>query len=78
MPASLSLHALHASNLCLLLIIAHMDEDFAIEFKRILKSRKSRKVGIDSYAEGRKLDEDPKFMPESRKYYRKTAGGRRI
>ena len=54
------------------LIIAHMDEDFAIEFKRILKSRKSRKVGIDSNAEGNKLDEDPKIMPETRKYYCKT------
>ena len=52
-----------------LLIIAHMDEDFAIEFKRILKLRKSRKVGIDSNVEGSKLEEDPKFMPETRKYY---------
>ena len=52
-----------------LVIIAHMDEDFAIEFKRILKLRKSRKVGIDSTVEGSKL-EDPKFMPETRKYYR--------
>jgi len=51
------------------LIIAHMDEDFAIEFKRILKLRKSRKVGIDSNVEGSKLEEDPKFMPETRKYY---------
>ena len=54
------------------LIIANMDDDFAIEFKRILKSRKSRKVGIDSNAEGSKVDEDPKFMPETRKYYRET------
>ena len=52
-----------------LLIIAQIDEDFAIEFKRILKLRKSRKVGIDSDAEGSKVDEDPKFMPETRKYY---------
>ena len=51
------------------LIIAHMDEDFAIEFKRILKLRKSRKVGIGSNPEGSRLKEDPKFMPETRKYY---------
>ena len=51
------------------LIIAHMDEDFAIEFKRILKLRKSRKVGVDSNVQGSKLEEDPKFMPETRKYY---------
>ena len=54
------------------LVIAHMDEDFVIEFKRILKSRKSRKVGIDSNAEGNKFDEDSRIMPESRKYYCKT------
>lgn len=53
-------------------IIAHMDEDFAIEFKRILKSRKSRKVGIENNSEGNKLGEDPKFMPETRKYYCKV------
>jgi len=46
-----------------------MDEDFAIEFKRILKLRKSRKVGVDSNVQGSKLEEDPKFMPETRKYY---------
>ena len=51
------------------LIIANMDDDFAIEFKIILKSWKSRNVGIDSNAEGSKVDEDPKFMPETRKYY---------
>ena len=51
------------------LIIALIDEDFAIEFKRILKLRKRRKVGIDSDAEGSKVDEVPKFMPETRKYY---------
>ncbi|KAL9972090.1 hypothetical protein ACROYT_G018331 [Oculina patagonica] len=52
------------------LIIANMDEDFAAEFKRILKLRKSRKV-IDINVEGRKLEEDPQFMPETRKYYAK-------
>ena len=58
------------------LIIAHMDEDFAIEFKRILKLRKSRKVGIaESGVEGSKLEEDPKFMPETRKYYCKMEEG---
>ena len=46
-----------------------MDEDFAIEFKRILKLQKSRKVGIDSNVEGSKFEEDPKIMPETRKYY---------
>lgn len=51
------------------LIIASMDKDFATEFKRILKLRKSRKVGIDINAKGSKLEEDPKFMPETRKYY---------
>ena len=50
------------------LITAFMDEDFAMEFKRILKFRKTRKV-IDINVEGRKLEEDPKFMPETRKYY---------
>ncbi|XP_020619918.1 lipoyl synthase, mitochondrial-like [Orbicella faveolata] len=57
------------------LIIAHMDEDFVIEFKRILKLRESRKVGIDSNVEGSKLEEDPKFMPETRKYYCKMEEG---
>ena len=51
------------------LIIAHMDEDLVIEFKRILKLRKSRNVGIGSNPEGSRLEEDPKFMPETRKYY---------
>lgn len=50
------------------LIIANMDEDFAAEFKRILKLRKSRKV-VDINVEGSKLEEDPQFMPETRKYY---------
>lgn len=56
------------------LIIACMDKDFAIEFKRILKLRKSRKVGIGINVEGSKLREDPKFMPETRKYYCKMEG----
>ena len=46
------------------LINVHKDEDFAIEFKRIFKSWKNRKVGVDSKGEGSKLDENPKFMPE--------------
>jgi len=46
-----------------------MDEDFAIEFKRILKLQKGRKVGIDSNVEGSRHEEDPKFMLETRKYY---------
>ena len=46
------------------LITVHKDEDFAIEFKRIFKSWKYRKVGVDSNGAGSKLDEDPKFMPE--------------
>lgn len=50
------------------LIIANMDQDFAAEFKRILKLRKSRKV-IDINVGGNKLEEDPQFMPETRKYY---------
>ena len=50
------------------LIIAYMDEDFAAEFKRMLKLRRSRKV-IDINVEGSKLEEDPQFMPETRKYY---------
>ncbi|XP_022787974.1 melatonin receptor type 1C-like [Stylophora pistillata] len=53
------------------LIVAAMDGDFAMEFKRILKFRKTRRV-TDVNAQGSKLGGDPKFMPETRKYYCET------
>ena len=53
------------------LIIAAIDGDFATEFKRILKFRKIRRV-VDVNVQGNKLGGDPKFMPETRKYYCQT------
>ena len=52
-------------------IIAFMDEDFKMEFKRILKLRKTRKV-VDINVERNSEFEDPKLMPETRKYYCET------
>ena len=49
------------------LIIAFMDEDFKMEFKIILKLRKTRKV-VDVNVKGNGKAEDPKLMPETRKY----------
>ena len=67
----LSMLLVNASHCVKPLIIAAMDEDFATEFKRILKFRKTRRV-VDVNVQGSKLEEDPKFMPETRKYYCET------
>lgn len=50
------------------LIMASMYEDFKMEIKRILKLRKTRRV-IDISVEENSEAEDPKRMPETRKYY---------
>ena len=51
------------------LIIAFMDEDFKMEFQRILKFRKTRRVTDINVEETGNEAEDPKLMPETRKYW---------
>lgn len=64
----LSTFIVKASCFAKSLIIVFMDEDFKMEFKRILKLRKTRKIA-DVNVERNSEAEDPKLMPETRKYY---------
>ena len=67
----LSTFIANASCFAKSLVIAFMDEDFKMEFKRILKLRKTRRVA-DVNVERKSEAEDPKLMPETRKYYCET------